>query len=114
MAPARGITPVAGRWDAAAGRLEHSTELYADLDARSGVLPWQRLGELAVMLGDSTAAAAYLRHGMAIAVVSPLARHVWGRLYATAALDALERRDPVEAVRIVQSAAAAAVRAGVE
>ncbi|WP_205630576.1 BTAD domain-containing putative transcriptional regulator [Pseudarthrobacter sulfonivorans] len=101
-----------GRWDEAAGCLERSTELYAELDARSGALPWQRLAELAVMRGDSIAAAAYLRHGMAIAVVSPLARHAWGRLYATAALDALERRDPAEAVRVVRSAAATAARYG--
>lgn len=101
-----------GRWDEAAGCLERSTELYAELDARSGVLPWQRLAELAVMRGDSVAAAAYLRRGMAIAVVSPLAQHAWGRLYATAALDALERGDPTEAVRLVRSAAATATRYG--
>lgn len=101
-----------GRWDEAAGCLERSTELYAELDTRSGVLPWQRLGELAVMRGDSSAAAAYLRHGMAIAVVSPLAQHAWGRLYATAALDALERGNPAEAVRVVRSAASAAARYG--
>ena len=101
-----------GRWDEAAGCLERSTELYAELDARAGALPWQRLAELAVMRGDSKAAAACLRHGMAIAVVSPMARHAWGRLYATAALDALEQGEPAEAVRVVRSAAAAAARYG--
>ncbi|WP_427136036.1 hypothetical protein [Pseudarthrobacter sp. S9] len=86
--------------------------MYAELDARSGVLPWQRLAELAVKRGGSDAAAACLRHAMAIAVVSPFARHVWGRLYATAVLDALERGDPAEAVRVVRSAAATAARYG--
>jgi DNA-binding SARP family transcriptional activator len=100
------------RWDEAAGCLERSTEVYGELDARSGVLPWQRLAELAVGKGDSDSAAVYLRRGMAIATVTPLAAHAWGRLYATAAFDAVERGEPAEAVRAVRSAMRATARYG--
>ncbi|MEV5974694.1 BTAD domain-containing putative transcriptional regulator [Streptomyces sp. NPDC051921] len=101
-----------GRWDEAPGCLERSAELHASLDGRSGVLPWQRLGELAAGRGDSTAVAACLRRGMALASVGTLARHAWGRLYATAAFDALERGAPDEALRAVRAEAAASERDG--
>ncbi|WP_020393013.1 BTAD domain-containing putative transcriptional regulator [Kribbella catacumbae] len=101
-----------GRWDEAEGCLERSAEIHGELGPNSGALPWQRLAELAAVRGDSESAAAALRRGMAIAGVSPLARHTWGRLYATAALDAVERGYPEEALRAVRSAAAAAARHG--
>lgn len=101
-----------GYWDEAEGCLEKSTELHAELGTRSGALPWQRLGELHVYRGKSDAADAHVRRGMAISTVSPLALHVWARLYATQALDALERDEPAEAVRAVRGAASAAVRYG--
>ncbi|MFC7447086.1 BTAD domain-containing putative transcriptional regulator [Rhodococcus daqingensis] len=101
-----------GRWDEAQACLERSTATYAELDARSGVLPWQRLAELAASRGDSERAADCLRQGMGLATVTPLASHAWGRLYATAAFDALERGDPAEAVRAVRAAAAAGAHYG--
>ena len=101
-----------GRWDEAPGCLERSVEIHAELGSNSGVLPWQRLAELAAARGDSAAAGTALRRGMAIAAVSPMSRHAWGRLYATAAFDAVERGDPGEAVRAVRAAAAAAARDG--
>jgi DNA-binding SARP family transcriptional activator len=97
-----------GRWDQAEASLRRSTELHQELGAGTGGLPWQRLGELAVYRGDAAAAAACLRQGLAIAAVSPLAFHLWGRLYATTALAALEEGDPAAAVRAAEAAAAAA------
>jgi hypothetical protein len=101
-----------GHWDESAACLGRSTEVYAELGGRTGVLPWQRLAELAVERGDSAAVAGFLRRGMAIAAVTSLAPHAWGRLYATAAFDAVERGDPAEAARAVRSAAAATERYG--
>jgi hypothetical protein len=82
------------------------------LDARSGALSWQRLAELAVCRGDSAAAEEYIDRGMTIAAVSPMAMHLWGRLYATSALNALERGAPDEALRAVKMAQEAAARYG--
>ncbi len=101
-----------GRWDEAAACLERSCELHAEFGVSSGVLPWQRLGELSACRGDSAAAREFVRRGMAIAVVSPMAPHAWGRLYATAGFDALESGDPTAAVAAVRSAARAAARYG--
>jgi hypothetical protein len=44
--------------------------------------------------------------------VSPMAKHLWGRIHATAAFAALERGDPQAAARSVRAAAASAVRYG--
>jgi DNA-binding SARP family transcriptional activator len=101
-----------GRWDEAGGSLRRSTELHHELGARSGALSWQRLAELAVCRGDSAAAEQYIDRGMTIAALSPMAAHVWGRLYATAALDALEEGAPADAVKAVHMAAEAAARHG--
>jgi hypothetical protein len=49
---------------------------------------------------------------MAVAAVSPMGRHGWVRLYATATLDALERGDLSGARRAVSDAADAAARYG--
>ncbi|MDP9343862.1 MAG: transcriptional regulator [Actinomycetota bacterium] len=101
-----------GRWDEAGGCLERAGEIHAELATGSGALPWQRLGELAACRGNLDVAKAYVRRGMALATVSPMARHVWGRLYATEALAALEEGDPERAARAARSAAEAAVRYG--
>ncbi|MFD0274908.1 BTAD domain-containing putative transcriptional regulator [Kitasatospora sp. NPDC127111] len=101
-----------GHWDEAPGCLERSAHLHEELGGRSSALPWQRLAEFAAGRGDSAEAAACLRRGMAAAEVSPLAQHTFGRLYATAALDALERGEPGEAARAARAAAASAARHG--
>ena len=100
------------RWDEAAGCLERSCELHGALGAPTAALPWQRLAELEVCRGRLEAADTHLRQAAAIATVSPMAKHLWGRIYATAALAALERGEPAAAVRSVREAAAAAARYG--
>jgi ATP/maltotriose-dependent transcriptional regulator MalT len=100
------------RWEEAAGCLERSCELHASLGTRSGALAWQRLAELEVCRGRPADAEASLRRAAAIATVSPMARHLWGRIYATAAFAQLEQGDPESAARSVQSAGAAAARYG--
>lgn len=100
-----------GHWDEADSCLKRSTELHSELGTQAA-LPWQRLAELAVCRGDAAAAEGYLRQGMTIATVSPMAPHLWGRLYATTALNALERGDPHPATRAVEAAAEAATRYG--
>jgi DNA-binding SARP family transcriptional activator len=99
-------------WEEAAGCLERSCELHAALGTRSGALPWQRLAELAVCRGAPAEADAPLRRASGIATVSPMARHRWGRIYATAAFAQLEQGDPEAAVRSVRAAGAAAARYG--
>jgi len=101
------------RWDEAAGCLERSCERHASLDgSRSGALPWQRLAELSVSRGAPGDADALLRRASAIAAVSPMAMHMWGRIHATAAFAQLEQGDPEAAARSVRAAAASAVRYG--
>ena len=101
------------RWDEAAGCLERSCELHRSLGPKSGAaLPWQRLAELAVCRGTPEAAELPLRRASAIATVSPMAKHLWGRIHATAAFAALEQGDPEAAARSVRAAAAAAARYG--
>ena len=100
------------RWEEAAGCLERSCDLHSSLGTRSGALPWQRLAELAVCSGAPQEADEPLRRAAAIATVSPMARHMWGRIYATAALAQVERGDPEGAARAVRAAAAAAARYG--
>jgi DNA-binding SARP family transcriptional activator len=100
------------RWDEAGGCLERSCELHASFGTRSGALPWQRLGELAVCAGAPADADVPLRRASAIATVSPMARHMWGRIHATAAFAHLEQGEPEVAARSLRAAAAAAVRYG--
>ncbi len=99
-----------GRFDEAAGCLQRSGELHSSLGTRSGALPWQRLAELLACRGEANDAGVYIRRASAIATVSPMARHVWGRIHATAALACLQRGDPGGAVRHVRAAAASAAR----
>lgn len=103
-----------GRWDEAPGCLERSAHLYEELDDRSGGAARQRLAEYAAGRGDSAAAAYHLGRGTAAAEAAPpaVARHVFGRLYAAAALDAVERGEPGEAARAACAAAASAALRG--
>jgi DNA-binding SARP family transcriptional activator len=100
------------RWDEAAGCLARSCELHAGFGSRSGALPWQRRAEVAVCRGAYGEAEDHLRRACAIATVSAMARHVWGRIHATAAFAAVEQGDPQRAVRSVRAAGAAAARYG--
>jgi DNA-binding SARP family transcriptional activator len=100
------------RWDESMGCLERSCELHAAMGSRSGALAWQRRAELAVCIGAFGEAEAYLRRASAIATVSAMASHLWGRIHATNAFGAIERGDPDRAVRAVHAAAAAAARYG--
>ena len=100
-------------WDEAAGCLERSCELLASLGSQSGVaLPWQRLAELAICRGAPEQAELPLRRAAAIATVSPMAKHLWGRIHATAAFAALVQGDAEAAARSVRASAAAAARYG--
>jgi DNA-binding SARP family transcriptional activator len=100
------------RWDEAIGCLARSCELHGSLGSRSGALPWQRRAELAVCRGSYDEVDSYLRQASAIATVSPMASHVWGRIHATAAFAAVEQNDAERAVRSVQAAAATVARYG--
>jgi hypothetical protein len=100
------------RWEEAAGCLERSCDLHSSLGTRSGALPWQRLAELAVCRGAPDEAEEPLRRASAIATVSPMARHMWGRIYATSAFAQVERGDPEAAARAIRAADAAAARYG--
>jgi DNA-binding SARP family transcriptional activator len=100
------------RWEESEGCLARSCELHASLGTRSGALPWQRRAELAACRGDHAEVQICLREASAIATVSAMASHMWGRIYATAAFSALGRHELDEATRAVQAAAAAAARYG--
>ncbi|KJE21022.1 DNA-binding transcriptional activator of the SARP family [Frankia torreyi] len=101
-----------GHWDAAAACLDRSCELYAPMGSRSVALPWLRRAELAICTGALDEVVPYLKRASAIAAVTPLARHAWGRLHATAALAALERDDLDGAVESVRAASRTAARYG--
>jgi DNA-binding SARP family transcriptional activator len=101
-----------GHYAEAAGCLQRSAEQHAALESASGALPWQRLAELAVCQGDLEDIGPALRQASAIATVSPMARHVWQRIHATAALARLERGQPDLAARAIRAAAAATARYG--
>ena len=100
------------QWDEAAACLERSCELYAPLGSRSVALPWLRRAELAACVGEHDEAAAYLKRASAIATVTPMARHAWARLHATAALAAMERGEPELVIRSVRATQSAAARYG--
>jgi hypothetical protein len=100
------------RWEEGDGCLEQSCLLHESLGSRSGALAWQRRAELAACQGRLDDVAGYLRRASAIATVSPMASHLWGRIYATSAFAAMERNEPSSAVQSVQAAAAAAARYG--
>lgn len=101
-----------GHWDESAACLDRSCELYASFGSRSVAIPWQRRAELAVCVGAHDEVDGYLRRATAIATVTPMARHAWGRVHATAAFAAIERGEPEAAVRSVRAAASTAARYG--
>jgi DNA-binding SARP family transcriptional activator len=101
-----------GRLDEAEACLTQSTALHSELGNSSAGLPWQRLGEVAASRGNLDAAQAAVTRGMAIATVSPMARHLWGRLYATSAFIAMRRGDAAAAVAAIRDAQSAAARYG--
>jgi DNA-binding SARP family transcriptional activator len=100
------------RWDESTGCLSRSCDLHASLDYRSGALPWQRRAELAVCRGDFDEANACLREASAMATVSAMAGHLWGRIHATATFAAIEQGDAARAVRSVADGEAAVARYG--
>jgi tetratricopeptide (TPR) repeat protein len=101
-----------GRWDEAAGCLQRSCDLHGSLGTSAAALPWVRLAELAVCRGAPAEADGLLRQASAIATVSPMAVHLWGRIHATAAFARMEEGDAQAAVRSVRAAGAAAARYG--
>lgn len=103
---------LAAEWDEAAACLERSCELYEPLGSRSVALPWLRRAELAACVGEHDEARSYLKRATAIATVTPMARHAWARLHATAALAAMERGEPEETIRSVRATRTAAARYG--
>jgi DNA-binding SARP family transcriptional activator len=100
------------RWEEADGCLERSCDLHAGFGTRSGALPWQRRAELAACCGRYDESETAFLRAVAIATVSPMASHVWGRIHATRALSALEQGDPERAAAAVRAASAAVVRYG--
>ncbi|GAB1822281.1 BTAD domain-containing putative transcriptional regulator [Herbidospora sp. RD11066] len=101
-----------GDFDEAEACLERSCELYAPLGSRSVALPWLRRAEVAACVHAHDEAAAHLKRARAIAMVTPMARHAWARLHATAALAAMERGDPGDVIRAVRATQNAAARHG--
>ena len=100
------------RWDESDGCLERSCVLYDSLGSSVPALPWQRRAELAACQERYPDVNDQLRRASAVATVSALASHGWGRIYATAAFAAVQRGEPAAAVRSVQAATAAATRYG--
>ncbi|BCY05378.1 BTAD domain-containing putative transcriptional regulator [Actinoplanes sp. L3-i22] len=101
-----------GRFDEAAACLERSCELYEPLGSRTVALPWLRRAELAACVGDHAEVTVFLKRATAIATVTPMARHAWARLHATAAFAALERGEPELVIRSVRAAQGTAARYG--
>jgi DNA-binding SARP family transcriptional activator len=99
-------------WDEAAGCLQRSCELHESLGTSLSALPWQRLAELSVCMGAPSEADTLLQRAAAIATLSPMAKHLWGRIHATAAFARIEEGDPEAAARSVRAAAGAAARYG--
>ena len=100
------------RFDEASACLERSCDMHAEFGSKSGGLAWQRRAELAVCTGAFDEVEAHLRRATAIATVSPMACHLWGRIHATRAFAAIEQHDAQAAVAAVRAAAAAAARYG--
>src|SRR5262249_19031271 len=92
--------------------LQRSCDLHRSLGTTSGALPWQRLAELEICRGAPGEADAPLRRASAIATVSPMAMHMWGRIHATAAFGRVEQGDPEAAASSVRAAGATAARYG--
>jgi tetratricopeptide (TPR) repeat protein len=76
------------------------------------VLALQRLAEVRAYQGEHAAAQDHLMAALAIAVDPPMATHVWVRVYATAAANALDHGDAVAAMRAIEAAAETIRRSG--
>lgn len=100
------------RFEESGGCLERSCDLHSSLGSRSGALAWQRRAELAACRANYDEVDAHLQRAAGIATVSPMASHLWGRIYATAAFAAVERGEPAKAVAALRAAAAASARYG--
>lgn len=101
-----------GQWPEAEAALGRSAALHQALGSPTGgALSCQRLAELAVYRGQP-GAEEYLRQGFELAKQSLLAAHLIGRLYATAALEALEQDEPARAAATVEEASLAAEQYG--
>jgi tetratricopeptide (TPR) repeat protein len=102
-----------GQWAAAAPCFERSLELQRAIGSTAGqVFALQRLAELCAYRGDHAAADGHLTEAFCFTVDPPMAHHVWTRVYATSAFNALERGDPGAAAREIDAAAAAGERFG--
>ena len=101
-----------GYFDEAATCLEHSAELHAAVGSDSGAAPWQRLAELAASQGRLHEVGSALRRASVIATVSPMARHFWGRIHATAAFAWLQQGEPARAAQSIQAASVSVTRYG--
>ena len=103
---------VRGRWAEAEEALNRSAELHRAVGSAAGeALVQQRLAELTVYRGGR-GAADHLRRGFELAHRSLLAAHLFGRLYATDALAALERGEADRAAATVEEALEADRRFG--
>jgi tetratricopeptide (TPR) repeat protein len=98
-----------GRWDEASSCLMQSLSIQRSLDSAPGqVLALQRLAQVSANRGEHAAARQHLDTALAIDVHPPMAHHVWVRVHATAAFNALETNDLGSAVQAIESAEAAA------
>src|SRR5919202_6290208 len=101
-----------GQWPEAEDALGRSAALHEALSSPTGgALTHQRLAELAIYRGQ-LGAEEHLAQGFELARQSLLAAHLMGRLYATAALEALDQGDAARAAATVEDAALAAERYG--
>ncbi|MPZ15382.1 MAG: tetratricopeptide repeat protein, partial [Chloroflexi bacterium] len=102
-----------GQWNDAEEHLRRALEVHRSLGASTGeALASQRLAELAVYRGDADSAAAHLERGLDLAVEGPLPEHLLPRIYATMALNALERDEPEAACAAIEAAELAAAHYG--
>jgi tetratricopeptide (TPR) repeat protein len=101
-----------GYFDEATTCLEHSAEFHATLGSDSGAAAWQRLAELAAIQGRLHEVSSALRRASVIATVSPMARHFWGRIHATAAFAWLQQGEPERAAQSIRAASVSVTRYG--
>jgi tetratricopeptide (TPR) repeat protein len=101
-----------GQWPEAEDALSRSAALHQGLRSPTGAaLTRQRLAELTIYRGQR-GAEEHLAQGFELAKQSLLAAHLMGRLYATAALEALDQGDAARAAATVEEASKAAERYG--
>lgn len=105
---------LAGRWVEAEECLQQSIAVNQAVGSKMGeALTWQRLAELAVFRGRTAEAEEYVQRGLQVATLAPMgATHLMGRLYATAAFNAVESGDGVGTQRALELLAEAPQRYG--